>query len=140
VTGSSTFQVENVAGRLFVTFGTLAGPFGGIVDVFDTDGHLLTPGHFAANAPGQGPLENPWGVALAPDHFGAFSGDLLIGNVEGAGAINAFNPLTGAYLGPLERPDGRRSPLRACGTWSSAAAVPPTAGPTSCSSTPGSTR
>src|SRR5262249_9996512 len=63
------WQVEDVNGRLFVTF-TLgfgpSGPFGGVVDIFDTDGHLLTPNHFAANAPGAGPLEAPWGVVQAP--------------------------------------------------------------------------
>jgi hypothetical protein len=77
-----------------------------VVDVFDTDGHLLTPHHFAANAPGAGPLENPWGIVQAPSHFGKFSNDLLIGNVEGAGNINAFDPTTGAYLGQLQHPNG----------------------------------
>ena len=47
--------------KLYVTFASLQDPHGGVVDVFDTDGHLLTPNHFAANAPGAGPLENPWG-------------------------------------------------------------------------------
>ena len=88
---------------------------GGVVDVFDTDGHLLTPNHFAANAPGAGPLQNPWGVVQAPAHFGAYSGDLLIGNVAGAGNINVYDPHTGAYLGELEQPDG--SPVAITGLW-----------------------
>jgi hypothetical protein len=86
-----------------------------VVDVFDTDGNLLTPNHFAANAPGAGPLENPWAVVQAPANFGAFSNDLLIGNVEGAGNINAFDPATGAYLGQLRRPDG--TPVAIAGLW-----------------------
>jgi uncharacterized protein (TIGR03118 family) len=113
--GNTAFQVEEVGGRLFVTFGGFNPPFGGVVDVFDTDGNLLTPNHFAANAPGQGPLENPWGIVLAPDHFGDFSNKLLIGNVEGAGNINAFDPVTGAFLGPLRGRDG--TPVAIPGLW-----------------------
>jgi uncharacterized protein (TIGR03118 family) len=115
VTSAGAWQVEDVNGRLYVAFGTLAGPFGGVVDVFDTDGHLLTPNHFAANAPGAGPLENPWGIVQAPANFGAFSNDLLIGNVEGAGNINVFDPATGAYLGQLRHPDG--TPVAIAGLW-----------------------
>jgi hypothetical protein len=39
----------------------------------------------------------------------------LIGNVEGAGNINAFDPTTGAYLGPLRHPDG--TPIAIPGLW-----------------------
>jgi hypothetical protein len=84
------------------------------VDIFDTDGHLLTPNHFAANAPG-GPLENPWGIVQAPADFGAFSNDILIGNVEGDGNINAFDPATGAFLGQLRHPNG--TPIAIPGLW-----------------------
>jgi uncharacterized protein (TIGR03118 family) len=115
VTTFGAWQVEDVNGLLYVAFGTLAGPFGGVVDVFDTDGHLLTPNHFAANAPGAGPLENPWAIVQAPSNFGEFSNDLLIGNVEGAGNINAFDPITGAYLGQLQHPDG--TPIAIPGLW-----------------------
>jgi uncharacterized protein (TIGR03118 family) len=114
VVGFGAWQVEEVNGRLFVTFGTLAGPFGGVVDVFDSDGHLLTPKHFAANAPG-GHLQNPWAVVQAPEDFGAFSNDILIGNVEGPGNINAFDPRTGAWLGQLRHPDG--TPIAIAGLW-----------------------
>jgi hypothetical protein len=108
--------VEEIGGRLWVTYAAhKPGPFGGVVDVFDTDGHLLTPSHFAANAPGAGPLESPWGIVQAPADFGAFSNDILIGNVEGAGNINAFDPATGAYLGPLTHPDG--TPVAIAGLW-----------------------
>jgi uncharacterized protein (TIGR03118 family) len=115
VTGFGAWQVEDVNGRLFVTFGTFPPPYGGVVDIFDTDGNLLTPNHFAANAPGAGPLENPWAIVQAPPNFGAFSNDLLIGNVEGAGNINVFDPATGAYLGQLEHSDG--TPIAIAGLW-----------------------
>jgi uncharacterized protein (TIGR03118 family) len=113
------WSVQAVNNQLFVTFADpfspVSGPHGGVVDVFDTDGHLLTPNHFAANAPGAGPLENPWGITQAPANFGAYSNDLLIGNVAGAGNINVFNPATGAYLGELDQPNG--APISITGLW-----------------------
>jgi uncharacterized protein (TIGR03118 family) len=66
------------------------------VDIFDENGvfqqRLVTGGRLAA----------PWGIALAPAGFGPFSGDLLVGNFSYVdSAINAFNPLTGAFLGTI---------------------------------------
>jgi uncharacterized protein (TIGR03437 family) len=52
-----------------------------------------------------GPLNAPWGVAIAPANFGAFSGALLVGNF-GDGAINAFDAASGALLGTLADPQG----------------------------------
>jgi uncharacterized protein (TIGR03118 family) len=112
--GNTVYQVQNVNGRLFVTFAGFVPPFGGVVDVFDTDGNLLTPNHFAANLPNKGPLVNPWGIAQAPANFGAFSNDILIGNVED-GRINAFDPHTGAFLGPLTYTNGK--PIVIPGLW-----------------------
>ncbi len=109
------WSVQTVNNKLFVTFASLANTHGGVVDVFDTDGNLLTPNHFAANAFDAGPLENPWGIIQAPANFGAFSHDVLIGNVAGAGNINVFNPTTGAYLGELDQPDG--TPIAITGLW-----------------------
>jgi hypothetical protein len=117
--GFGAWSVQAVNGELYVTFANpfsaVSGPHGGVVDVFDTGGHLLTPNHFAANAPGAGPLENPWGITQAPANFGAYSNDLLIGNVAGAGNINVFDPATGAYLGQLKHPNG--APIAITGLW-----------------------
>ena len=107
--GLGPFGIDYEDGKLWVTYAMVLGlplTFGGVVDVFDADGNLLTPHHFAANAPGEGPLANPWAFAMAPAHFGKFSNALLIGNVEGPGYINAFDPNTGAFLGQLTHPDG----------------------------------
>jgi uncharacterized protein (TIGR03118 family) len=113
------WQVEDAPNwQLFVLFTMETGPFGqsgGIVDIFDTDGHLLTPNHFAANGLGAGPLESPWGIVQAPADFGAFSNDILIGNDEGPGYINAFDPGTGAFLGHLTHADG--TPIAIPGLW-----------------------
>jgi uncharacterized protein (TIGR03118 family) len=114
--GHTTWQVEAVAGQIWVTYAVHKPALpGGVVDVFDTDGNLLTPNHFAANVPGAGPLQSPWGIVQAPADFGAFSNDILIGNVEGAGNINAFDPATGDYLGQLTHPDG--TPIAIPGLW-----------------------
>lgn len=109
------WSVQVVNDKPYVTFASLKDFNGGVVDVFDTDGHLLTPNHFAANAPGAGPLANPWGITQAPANFGEYSNDLLIGNVAGAGNINVFDPATGAYLGQLRQPDG--APIAIKGLW-----------------------
>src|SRR5213079_2601322 len=67
----------------------------GFVNAFDTGGHLLR------RVASGGRLNSPWGLALAPADFGAFSNDLLVGNV-GDGRINAFDPKDGAWLGELQ--------------------------------------
>jgi uncharacterized protein (TIGR03118 family) len=110
------WSVQAVNGNLYVTFASLQDFDGGVVDVFDANGNLLTPNYFAANGPGVGgPLQNPWGITQAPAKFGAYSGDVLIGNVAGAGNINAFDPATGAYLGQLVQPNG--TPIAITGLW-----------------------
>ena len=76
----------------------VAGPGKGFVDVYDTGGTLLR--RFAS----RGALNAPWGVAPAPQGFGAASGALLIGNF-GDGRINAYDP--------VERPLPRRAPRTA---------------------------
>jgi uncharacterized protein (TIGR03118 family) len=84
------------------------GPHLGRVDVFNRRGHLLQ-----RLAKG-GPLNAPWGLAMAPAHFGRFSGALLVGNF-GNGHINAFDPVSGHWLGMLRRPNGQ--PLVIDGLW-----------------------
>jgi uncharacterized protein (TIGR03118 family) len=93
-------------------FGGFSPPFGGVVDIFDRDGNLLTPNHFAANQPGAGPLVNPWGITRAPARFGPFSNAILIGNVED-GKINAFNE-SGQFLGTLSH---NGNPIVIPGLW-----------------------
>jgi uncharacterized protein (TIGR03118 family) len=109
------WSVQAVNDKLYVTFASLVDLGGGVVDVFDTDGGNMV--RFAANYAGigQGSLQNPWGITQAPANFGAYSNDLLIGNVAGAGNINVFDPNTHAYLGQLRQPDG--APIAITGLW-----------------------
>ena len=60
----------------------------GFVDVFDTSGHLLQR-LIRGNR-----LKAPWGIALAPANFGAFSNALIIGNFAD-GQLHAFDPDVG---------------------------------------------
>lgn len=59
-------------------------------------------------------LNSPWGIAIAPHHFGKFSKALLIGNF-GDGRINAYNRHTGEFLGQLE--DFAGNPIVIPGLW-----------------------
>lgn len=107
------FGIQNVEGRIVVTYALqdaeaeddVPGQGHGFVDLFDTSGTLL------AHVARRGQLNSPWGIALAPPaHFGAFSGDLLIGNF-GDGRINAYEPKedgTFAFAGQLRTSDHRR--------------------------------
>jgi uncharacterized protein (TIGR03118 family) len=97
------FGIRNIRGKLFVTFAKqklpdmhddAAGPGNGFVDIFDVDGTLLR--RFASH----GALNSPWGLVVAPAHFGKFSQALLVGNF-GDGLINAYDLLTGKWLGHL---------------------------------------
>ena len=121
----TVFQAEDIGGKLFVTITQLAAPFGGTVDIFDTDGHLLKQG-FISNAPNQGPLDGPWAMVLAPGDFGKFSNDFLIGNVEAPGIST---PSTRAPVRSSARwrsPTERRSRSPGSGISRLAAAIAPT--------------
>ena len=106
--GYAPFGIRNMDGNLYVTFALqnaarhddVAGKGHGFVDVFDTNGNKIK--RFAS----RGPLDSPWGLALAPADFGKLSNDLLIGNF-GDGKINAFDLKDGEFKGQVEGGDGK---------------------------------
>ncbi len=114
--GYAPFNIANIGGQLFVTYAVqdadkhddVPGSGHGFIDVFDTNGNLVR--RFTSH----GPLNSPWGLALAPADFGKFSGDLLVGNF-GDGRINAFDPTSGAFLGTLRDREG--NPIAIPGLW-----------------------
>jgi uncharacterized protein (TIGR03118 family) len=114
--GYGPFNVQELAGRIVVAYAQVdpatgdevAGDGKGFVDVYDTSGHLLR--RLISN----GKLNAPWGLVLAPHHFGQFSGDLLVGNF-GDGAINAYDPRTGQFEGTPTNKDG--NPIKINGLW-----------------------
>ncbi len=115
--GYSPFNVAVLGDKLYVAYAKIDRSAGdevkgrglGRVDVFTLDGTLLRrlSSHSGLNA--------PWGLTVAPAGFGAFSGDLLVGNF-GDGRIHAYDPATLRYQGIL-RNDYRR-PVAIDGLWS----------------------
>jgi uncharacterized protein (TIGR03118 family) len=81
-----------------------AGKGMGVVDVYDTNGQFLKQLIPADTTNGK--LNAPWGLALAPSAgFGTFSNKLLVSNF-GDGAINAYDPSTGSFVGTLSDSTG----------------------------------
>jgi uncharacterized protein (TIGR03118 family) len=117
--GFAPFNVQLLGSYLYVTYAMqdskkhddVAGPGNGYVAIFDVTGNLM------GNIVSKGPLNSPWGLAIAPANFGAFPGALLAGNF-GDGKINAFNALTGAPLGTLGLVDGKGNAAALAGLWS----------------------
>jgi uncharacterized protein (TIGR03118 family) len=86
------FGIQTINGAVFVTYAKqdeakvndVPGSRRGFVNMFDTSGNLM------ARVATKGPLNAPWGLALAPSGFGTFSDDLLVGNF-GNGMIHAYH-------------------------------------------------
>ncbi len=112
--GYRVFNVQAINNKLYVEYapfnpatgGVLAGTGNGVVDVYTTDGKLDKAVNGTGRLISNGPLNDPWGIALAPSNFGAFSNDLLVGNF-GSGTINAFNAKTGKFVGELMTSSGQ---------------------------------
>ncbi len=94
------YGIQDINGQLYVTFASTTNVVGGIVDIFSEAGKFLK--RFATN----GPLNQPWAVALSPAIFGNFPNALLIGNNVPGGTISAYNPTTGKFLGKLKNKAG----------------------------------
>ena len=114
--GYAPFNVENINGNIFVTYAKqdaakhddVAGLGFGFVDEFDASGN------FIRRIGTGGTLDSPWGMVIAPSTFGAFAGDLLVGNF-GDGTINAFNLTSDSFAGLL--PDAMGNPITIDGLW-----------------------
>lgn len=114
--GYSPFGIHSIGGKVYVTYAERNASTGtetvgaglGYVDVFDTNGNLLS------EAIAQSVLNAPWGMALAPAGFGTFAGDLLVGNF-GDGTINAFDPTSFAFKGTLQ--DSTGTAITNSGLW-----------------------
>jgi uncharacterized protein (TIGR03118 family) len=127
--GFGPFGIQLLNGKIYVTFAEQdaakhdddPGPGRGFVDVLDPATNLLT------RLISRGPLDSPWGLAIAPANFGELSGDLLVGNF-GDGLINAFNANTGAFRGTLD--DASGNPIKIDGLWALMFGNGAAAGPT----------
>jgi uncharacterized protein (TIGR03118 family) len=108
-TGFAVFGIQDIGGQLYVSFASTSGGKGGYIDIFTEKGVLVK--QFTHG----GPLNQPWGFAVAPSNFGPMSGALLISNNATSGTINAFNLTTGASMGPLTNSLGK--PVVIPGLW-----------------------
>jgi uncharacterized protein (TIGR03118 family) len=117
--GYAPFGIQELGGKIYVSYGkqnaaktnVVPGAGLGFVDVYSVNGRLL---HHLVSGGSGSPLNEPWGMVIAPAGFGPFAGDLLVGNL-GNGWINAFNPTTGAFLGTLDGTNGY--PVTINGLW-----------------------
>ena len=120
--GFAPFNIRDFGGSLYVTYALqdaakhddVAGQGNGFIDVYDTNGVLqkrLVTGDPVNHT---GALNSPWGMAMSPGTFGSFSNDLLVGNF-GNGQVNAFDPLTGFFLGTIS--DANARPISNQGLW-----------------------
>ena len=106
--GYAPYAVHVLAGTVYVTYAErktpsyeeVLGAGHGFVDAFNLNGKFL-----ARAIPTGGKLNAPWGMAIAPDTFGQFGGDVLVGNF-GDGVINAYDPNTWAYKGRIADANG----------------------------------
>jgi uncharacterized protein (TIGR03118 family) len=105
--GLVPFNVTDIGGDVYVTYApsghtaqTTAGLGDGAVAIFTESGKLEPHGVLLGGP--HTPLAAPWGVAIAPNNFGQFGGDLLVGNFSFLHSeINAFDPQTHKLVGTI---------------------------------------
>jgi uncharacterized protein (TIGR03118 family) len=129
--GFAPFGIQAANGMIFVTYAKqdadaedeVDGRHLGYVDAFATNGT------FIANVASRGPLNAPWGIAWAPDSFGRFGGDLLVGSF-GDGRIHAYRLTAGGWMldGTLSSASGQSIKIE--GLWGMAFGNGGAAGPT----------
>jgi uncharacterized protein (TIGR03118 family) len=105
--GLVPFNATDIGGEVYVTYAppgraaqTTADEGDGAVAIFSESGKLEPHGVLLGGP--HTPLAAPWGVAIAPDNFGQFSDDLLVGNFSFQHSeINAFNLQTHQLEGTI---------------------------------------
>jgi len=109
--GYAPFNVFVVGNKVYVTYAKqdaakedeVDGAGLGFVDVYTVDGYGSHPTR--QRIASRGPLDAPWGMAIAPASFGKFAGALLVGNF-GDGHILVFK--NGQFLGSLRDASNHR--------------------------------
>ena len=102
--GFAPFGVRDINGIVYVTFASSTGASGGFVEQFLEDGTAVTPGKPLIQGV---PLNQPWGIAAAPKNFGPLSNTLLISNNTNAATINAFDLVSGKFVGTVKDMNGK---------------------------------
>jgi uncharacterized protein (TIGR03118 family) len=114
--GFAPFNVAEIDKQVVITYAKqdaarhddVAGAGNGYVDVYSNFGALRGRMHNHTE------LNSPWGLVVAPSTFGAFAGDLLVGNF-GDGRIHAFNLGSGKFEGTVT--GAGHHPLTIHGLW-----------------------
>jgi uncharacterized protein (TIGR03118 family) len=114
--GYAPFGIQAIGGFIYVTYALqnaakhddVAGPGHGFIDIYTTNGYLVK------RLVSRGDLNSPWGLAEAPDGFGAFGDRLLVGNF-GDGLIHAYGLFSGRPHGALL--DEHRQPIQIDDLW-----------------------
>jgi uncharacterized protein (TIGR03118 family) len=99
--GFAPFGIRDINGLVYVAFASQTGGSGGFVDIFKENGTLVQ--HLVQGKP----LNQPWGLTVAPNNFGPFSNTLLVSNNTNSGTINAFNAVTGKFVGTIKDTNGK---------------------------------
>jgi uncharacterized protein (TIGR03118 family) len=107
--GFAPFGIQEIGGKIYVTYAATSGGGGGYIDIFDEDGTLVK--HFTEGKP----LNQPWGLAVAPANFGPLSNTLLVSNNATNGTINGFDLATGKLVGTMLNTSGK--PVTINGIW-----------------------
>lgn len=99
---ATPFGIQDIKGNVLVAYADASGGPGGVIDVFTEDGVFVK--HFAKGTP----LNQPWGMALAPSNFGPLSNTLLVSNnLDNVGDINGFDVKTGKFVGTITSSSGK---------------------------------
>ena len=107
--GFAPFGIQDINGQVYVTYASQTGGSNGLIDIFTESGTLVK--RLAHGSP----LNQAWGLAMAPSDFGTLSGMLLVSNNLPAGTINAFDPNTGKFVGTIKNSAGKN--IQIPGLW-----------------------
>ena len=97
----SVFGIQDINGLVYVAYAVPNIGAGGVIDVFTESGTFV-------KTLIQGPtLNQAWGIAAAPGNFGPLSNTLLVSNNSVRGTINAFDQITGKFVGTIKDQNGK---------------------------------
>jgi uncharacterized protein (TIGR03118 family) len=98
----SVFGIQDINGQVYVAYAIPNVGAGGYIDIFKEDGTFVKTLIHGM------PLNQAWGMVLAPSNFGPLSNTLLVSNNSTDGTINGFNPKTGEFVGTMRDEHGRK--------------------------------
>ncbi len=107
--GFAPFGIQDINGQVYVTYASTTGGSGGYIDIFTEAGVFVK--RFAQGKP----MNQPWGLAVAPKTFGTLAGALLVSNNSTMGTINGYSLTTGKLVGTMKNSLGKA--LTISGLW-----------------------